>query len=62
MAVPKPRREGQRGGMNHRSNHGAFRASGGNVKPPKKGGCLALFLLFMTVPGTFFGMIYHHFA
>jgi hypothetical protein len=41
--VPKPRREGQSGGMNHRSSYKGFRGSGGNVKPPSKG-CLVIVL------------------
>lgn len=35
--IPKPRREGQSGGMNHRSSNSGFRRSGGNVKPPGGG-------------------------
>ena len=61
MGVPKPRREGQSGGMNHRSNHGAFRASGGSVKPPKKGGCGLLALLVLASPlFAAAGMVYYH--
>jgi hypothetical protein len=46
--VPKPRREGQSGGMNHRSSYKGMRNSGGNVKPPSKG-CLALVLAMVGV-------------
>lgn len=52
MPIPKPRREGQSGGMKHGSSGSASRArggspgaprkgykSGGGAKPPKKPGC-----------------------
>jgi hypothetical protein len=45
MGIPKPRREGQSGGMNHRSSYGGFRNSGGNVKPPSKLCALFLFVV-----------------
>lgn len=44
MAVPKQRGPGAFGGDGHRSNKGAFRASGGSVKPPKKG-CMSVLVL-----------------
>ena len=49
MGIPKPRREGQSGGMRHRSNYRAFGNSGGSVRPPSKG-CLGAFLLIVAVP------------
>lgn len=50
MAVPSQRKSGQFGGDGHRANKGAFRASGGSVKPPSKGcfGVFALFVAFTT--------------
>lgn len=46
--IPKQRSGGQFGGSGgHRANRGAFRASGGNVRPPSKG-CLVLALLMLT--------------
>lgn len=49
MGVPKQRGAGQFGGDRHRSNKGAFRASGGHVKPPSRG-CLVLVIPAVTVP------------
>lgn len=44
--APKQRKPGQFGGDGHRSNKGAFRASGGHVKPPSKScGLLAVVVL-----------------
>jgi hypothetical protein len=56
MSVPKQRGAGQRGGDGHRSNKGAFRASGGSVKPPKKGCPLALLvgMAYVLTPATAF--------
>jgi hypothetical protein len=65
MAVPKPRREGQSGGMSHRDSYRGFRNSGGSVKPPKKGcGLTALILAFMLVTpvASAVGMVYWHTA
>lgn len=52
MAIPNQRKSGQFGGDGHRSNKGAFRASGGSVKPPK-GGCLGVVLIVAFTPLAF---------
>lgn len=49
MAVPKPRREGKRGGMNHTASQARSARRGGNPGryggPPKKGCALIAFTL-----------------
>lgn len=52
--TPKPRREGQRGGMNHTRSQASSARRGGDPgryggKPPKKG-CLLLVLALASLP------------
>lgn len=48
MAIPKQRGGSSgRGGSNHRDSYRGFRNSGGNVKPPKKGCALFLFIMLL---------------
>ena len=68
MGAPKPRREGQRGGMNHTGSQARSSRRGGDPgrfggggKPPKSGCPLSavLLLLYLVTPVTAFaGMIY----
>ena len=64
--TPKQRGAGQTGGHGgHRKNIGAFRASGGSVKPPKKGcplTALVLMLYLVTPVAAAVGMVYYHAA
>jgi hypothetical protein len=65
--TPKPRREGQRGGMNHTGSQARSARRGGDPGrygggPPKKGGCplaaLHLFLLLATPAMAFTAMVW----
>jgi hypothetical protein len=69
MAAPKPRREGQSGGMNHTRSQASSarrggdpgRYGGGGGKPPKSGcplKALVLMLYLVTPVTAFAGMIY----
>ena len=49
MGIPKQRKSGSFGGDGHRANKGAFRRSGGSVKPPSWG-CLLIVLVILVVP------------
>lgn len=64
MAVPKPRREGGRGGMNHTGSQARSARRGGNPGryggPPKKG-CAIIAVALLAIPaivGTAAGVYY----
>lgn len=67
MGAPKPRREGQRGGMNHTRSQASSARRGGDPgkfggPPPKGPKCLFgvfLLMVYLLTPVTaFVGMIY----
>jgi hypothetical protein len=66
MGVPKPRREGGRGGMNHTGSQARSARRGGDPgryggKPPKSGcplTAVVLLLYLITPVAAFTGMIY----
>lgn len=74
MGAPRPRREGQSGGMNHTGSQARSarrggdpgRFGGGGGKPPKKKGCelaVILGLLYLLTPATAFtAMVWRHIA
>ena len=70
MGAPKPRREGQRGGMNHTGSQARSARRGGDPgrfggKPPKSGCPLAalhLFLLLVTPAVAASAMVWRHIA
>jgi hypothetical protein len=58
VAVPKPRREGGRGGMNHTGSQARSARRGGNPGkyggPPKKG-CAVIALALIAIPAVIAG-------
>jgi hypothetical protein len=70
MAAPKPRREGQRGGMNHTGSQASSARRGGDPgryggKPPKSGCPLSalVLMLYLVTPATAFtAMVWRHIA
>lgn len=59
--IPKQRGSGMFGGDGHRSNRGAFRNSGGSVRPPNKG-CAVLVLMTAFVGTGIMAAAYNYLA